>query len=220
MLYKIAFYTKDLSAINNYKNLIDYKLDKGEWADVNIKRLFGLYISARAFDLAKQLKTTNFKVELPALPDIQELTSEPPKSVYVLIEEGKQLTEQAAEIPEKGGHVIIVSNAMCGYSQRFLYWLSERPSIYSVVSLSSTWLIPQSINLYLDSTLQRNAEFPEITLNYVKRESEWSEVSYWGTPSFYFYLDGKLIASMIGWPEEGRGQELTRHLKAINLLPN
>lgn len=218
ILYKVAFYTKDISAVDNYKHLVSYKVGKGYWADVNIKRLFGLYMSARAFDLAKKLKIEYPNVSLPSLPEVKELGNGDKRNMYVLAGDKPELVEAAADIPKKGGHIVVVSNTMCGFSQRFVSWLSKQDSFNSVFAESSTWISPQSIGLYLDETQQRNALYPELPLNYVKNEQDWPEISYWGTPAFYFYLDGKLVSSMFGWPEEGRIEQLTERLQGIKLV--
>jgi hypothetical protein len=74
--------------------------------------------------------------------------------------------------------------------------------------------------MLFDEIKESNQQYAPIEMKYTYQESQWPEIEYWATPSFYFYfyMDGKLVKQVVGWPHEGRAKALQAGLKAIALL--
>jgi hypothetical protein len=54
----------------------------------------------------------------------------------------------------------------------------------------------------------------------VEREADWPMVPRWGhTPTFYFFRDGELVFTVIGWKGDATKVELLRGLEALNRRP-
>ena len=37
---------------------------------------------------------------------------------------------------------------------------------------------------------------------------DWPQFDSWATPVFYFMREGRVVATVTGWPKEGRAREL------------
>lgn len=48
--------------------------------------------------------------------------------------------------------------------------------------------------------------------------TNWPEIKYWGTPTMYFYQNGKLVSQLIRWSKEGQKQALIDALTGVELL--
>lgn len=105
-----------------------------------------------------------------------------------------------------GPAIVLVTHEACGFSANFQQYLQTQPTLAKVFASHSIQIA--SVGLQLN-------ENPEIYDIY--QESQWPEIDYWGTPAFYFYLDGRLQGSVLGWPKEGREAELKEHLERIGL---
>ena len=54
---------------------------------------------------------------------------------------------------------------------------------------------------------------PNIEFQIVYFETDWPEINYWGSPSFYFFENSKLVKKVVGWP---RGQANQRKVDFKN----
>jgi len=49
----------------------------------------------------------------------------------------------------------------------------------------------------------------------IRSELDWPQIPYWGTPTFYFIKEGRVIQQIVGWPPEGRVKALLAALQSI-----
>lgn len=108
----------------------------------------------------------------------------------------------------KGPAIVLVTRDGCGFSANFQRYLTEQPKLQQLF---------QQYSLQIASVgyqLSANAEILDIY-----QTQQWPEIDYWGTPAFYFYQDGRLQGSLLGWPAKGRANELQQMLERIGLSP-
>lgn len=106
----------------------------------------------------------------------------------------------------KGPAVILVTREGCGFSANFQRYLTAQPKLQQLFQQYSLQIAGVGYQL------SANAEILDIY-----QTQQWPEIDYWGTPAFYFYQDGRLQGSLLGWPAEGRAEELQQMLKRISL---
>lgn len=106
----------------------------------------------------------------------------------------------------KGPAIVLVTRDDCGFSANFQRYLSKQPKLQQLFQQYSLQIAGVGYQL------SANAKILDIY-----QTQQWPEIDYWGTPAFYFYQDGRLQGSLLGWPAEGRTEELQQMLKRIGL---
>ena len=53
-----------------------------------------------------------------------------------------------------------------------------------------------------------NAAHPGFLLSFLHAREDWPMFRSFATPTFYFFRDGQLVATVEGWPKEGRRDAL------------
>lgn len=216
-LYEIAFYTKENKVIQDVAKVVEAKHRYKEDLSVYVPRLFGLYVAARTFDQAQALKAKYSNISMPQLPNVVS-SRDSKANVYELDETGTYLIEKTKVIPEVGPHVVVVSKHATGVINRFLTWVKANAKIKFSLAKHSTWLIPQTPSLEVETVLANTASRGGLPNYYVKNEKDWPDIHYWGALVFYFYQDGKLVSHMKGWSNKTSPYQLKQHFKRIDLI--
>lgn len=113
--------------------------------------------------------------------------------------------------------MIAVGYPLCRYSARAAADISKDGRMWVLLQPHIKWLAPQSRNFDLDVLHEWNRKNPHAELSMVYKESEWPEIPGWATPNFYFFKDGKLLARVEGWPQEGRKDEMVAAMAKVGL---
>ncbi|MDE1463090.1 hypothetical protein [Spartinivicinus poritis] len=215
-IHTIAFYTSNIAHVNYMEAVLDEAIKRGEKNKSQLNEMYRAYVQIRQFKQANQLKKQHPDTDLSQLPTIKGNEVEE-RSLLFIEQDGKVLA-QKPYIFSQGAQIIVISSPICGSSRAYLSWLQTKPELLSVFESYSTWIMPVTGRLYIDEVVESNKKNASIKMAYTYKESDWPEISYWGTPTFYFYLDGKLRQQIVGWPKEGREKELKQALKDIGLL--
>ncbi|MBU2704746.1 hypothetical protein KCM76_02065 [Zooshikella marina] len=215
-MISIVFYTENKNHVDYMRSVFDEKLKRGDRNKDAIERMHSAYISVRQFEQARQLEYTFSDIGLPITPSI-ELLETHERTLLRLADNGKKLVQETFSFP-KGGYVVVISSPMCGFSRRFMEWLRQQPSLFNIFAKHSIWITPVDGYFNIEEMLKSNRRNKPIHIKYTYSSTDWPEITYWGTPTLYFYNNGELKKQIIGWPKEGRGQEVLTGLKEISLL--
>jgi hypothetical protein len=170
--------------------------------------LVEIAILARDYEWAQQLvKQYQLQPEIlnGSLPPPVPVTAGQTPGRLVLAGPLGQQQWQHVRLP-KGPAVVLVTRDGCGFSANFQRYLSQQPKLQQLFQQYSLQITGVGYQL------SANAEILDIY-----QTQQWPEIDYWGTPAFYFYQDGRLQGSLLGWPAEGRAEELQQMLKRIGL---
>lgn len=215
LLSDLHFYTNDLAVLHQLQRIIQHAaiepIQKRQYLDILYKRLVAVWMLSEATELV-ELHELDTKVVLPALAgDINN-----PRSLLVFDEHNK--LRLSSWYRPKQPYVVVITDPRCHPSKRFLSWLQHEPKIYSLFEQQSVWLISQVGSIQQHAIEEHNQIHPKLILNYVYAEAAWPEIPLWATPTLYFFdAQGKLRYQLIGWPTEGRENELETALKLIGI---
>ncbi|HEX7060607.1 MAG TPA: hypothetical protein VF200_01490 [Woeseiaceae bacterium] len=195
-------------------------LEEKGWAD---DRLTGymhrLLLTFRRFDEAKAFRQSHPQQGLPAAPPIIPLSStsgDDVRTVLRFINNGSALEREAVDW-QSSSKVIVIGHPECHFSRDAVAAIASDPELAKAMSTVAIWLTPAFTSLTDGSVVVWNKENPTYAYRYVESDADWPEVNYWGTPSFYFIKQGELVKKVVGWPEDGRTDELWAGLRAIGL---
>ncbi len=222
IVYKVNFYTPKLALTEAAKNILDEKQKRGENITLLLPQIHQSYLKLRLFDKAKDFATQYPDIELSVVPsNIELLTTNKVKSTYQLDNTNSEQRIVQKEIEADNEYqIVVVSSPACNPSNRFLKWLHqpENEKIKNAFMSNSLFLVPPSGSLFLSKWEKINSQYPEVKMQLSHSKSQWPEIGYWATPTMYFYKKGKLFSQLIGWPPEGREEELIIAMKELELL--
>ena len=85
---------------------------------------------------------------------------------------------------------------------------------------NSIWLADKGASLTDNTIADWNNNMPDIGFQIVYAETDWPEINYWSSPSFYFFDESKLVSKVVGWPRnqtEGRKTALRTSFQTIGV---
>ena len=221
-IHKINFYIPKPVLTEIAKDILDEKQKRGENITLLLPKIHQSYLKLRLFDKAKDFATQYPDIELSVVPsNIELLTTNKVKSTYQLDNtNGEQRIVQNEIEADNEYQIVVVSSPACNPSNRFLKWLHqpENEKIKNAFMSNSLFLVPPSGSLSLSKWEKINSQYPEVQMQLSHSRSQWPEIGYWATPTMYFYKKGKLFSQLIGWPPEGREEELIMAMKELKLL--
>jgi len=211
-----SFYVNDFSTTLAFKKVIEEMVKRELDVTNYLNDLVSRYVKHRKFDLANRIIAQYNLADQDLLPVIKNSTQG--NRTLLTIDSTHKIFNQHDFYFRKGAQIVVVSSPMCNPSKRFLTWLNNNAKLRKVFEQHSTWINPASSYLHLDMIESRNAINTNIPLHYVNKEIDWPEIKYWGTPTFYFYQDGLRVKQLVGWPKEGREDELISILENLSLI--
>lgn len=222
MINRVNFYTPNPFLIEKLVEILALKQSKGENVELQLSKVYDSYIKLRLFSKAKAFAKQYPDVDFSTLPqEIELLDKAATKSTYELqVSNIKNKLIQVEFEPNPHHQIVIISSPMCNPSNRFIDWLHQpqNAQIQKLIVSNTLFMTPPAPSLYSNSLDQLNLQYPEVNMQLGHSKSDWPEIQYWATPTMYFYKEGQLVHQLIGWPPEGREQELTAALTEIGLL--
>lgn len=215
----VHFYVGEKEQVSLAKKIVG-ELVAREGVQQVAPRIFELsemMIQSRLFDEYRKLKQYYQELSLSPLPKISKLDKNAlgGRVTLQVTDEGVNITSH--RFPE-GGYVVIIGHPLCHFSKNARQDIASDPVLKNILQLKSTWLIPPDRRLYLAETLKANEEIDLNPFAHVYSTSDWPEIGYWGTPTFYFYYNGQLEHQLVGWPGKDNITELKKGLAKIGLL--
>lgn len=186
---------------------------RGEDPSDAVRKLHRSYIQTRSFEDARRLAERypnvsgieTFSILLSPLPTIRNPIAEPTSAnirrIWRVSVDGK-LSTTGVTIP-MGVVVVAIVGPNCHFSSRALRAIRADPELAALLS-NAILLMPPAQTLDVGAVAEWNRENPGLRFDYVHSVREWPEIEYWDTPQFYFFANRKVVATVTGWPREGR----------------
>ncbi|MDP5210464.1 hypothetical protein [Microbulbifer sp. 2205BS26-8] len=206
----LIFYNPQIKYVEDMQKILNYLDLKKIIKKPHYVELQEAYIATRQFDKASSMVE---KQKLDYLQEIPKITTEVgllDDQPTILVPENSHLIHRAFNIPKKGPYILVISNPLCGFSARAAEYISKDKRLREVFSNYSLWLSPPSGDLQLESYQNWKKSYPKLAVGLMHNTPPWPKLDTSQTPVFYFFLDGNLYQSLIGWPRDGA------HIKALN----
>lgn len=192
---------------------------KGDATPGHYERTYSAFVAVRDFDralaLAAEYRTGNFE-ELPEAGRTFNRTGKP--SVWG-VNRANRIALRRIRISGDLS-IIAVSHPMCHFSTNAASDISSDELLAPIFKSHSVWITPQAGKLYLSEIESWNRKYVGMPIAPVVRQSDWPVIDYWATPAFFFVRDGRVVEKVIGWPKEGRREELLAASRKLGLLPH
>jgi len=186
---------------------------------LDYQQLYGAFIGARMLTEAGDFFDQYHAMDLDALPAFREAPGikADASTEWVVNPVAPELLRQPFTF-DASAQVLVVGHPLCHFSQNAVRDIFADPQLGGVFAEHAHWLAPQDQRLKVELFQQWNRDHPQAAMSIAYKQSEWPLLDEWATPIFYFLRDGSVIAKVVGWPAEGRRDELRSALRQIGLL--
>lgn len=176
------------------------------------RSMFDAWVMLRRFDASRRIVDADPGAgRLPRLHDTPVPSGAP--ALWALGEGADTLTRRPADLTRP--QVVVVSHPLCGFSQNAARQIAADPELGPRFATQSLWLLPQTAALDVDQVRAWQSAHAPYRMAYVDLQRNWPGVDEWGTPTFYFFKDGRVVHKVVGWPAEGRKADLLEGLARI-----
>ena len=181
---------------------------RSKLTDEHRRDLYRAWVVTRQFDNANALARAHPGLQLQALPPVP--TADAPGAGRVVVwrpaDDAEALSAQVVE-QDVPTHVVVLSHPRCGFSQRAIAAIEADPVLSARLG-HALWLAPPNGSLDLRDVQAWNRAHPGARLSYAVAMGDWPQFDNWATPVFYFMREGRVVATVTGWPRAGRAREL------------
>ena len=214
-----AFYTDETKYVKYLQRISEVLEERKLITEEHYKKLYFAFLQVRMLKEADALLAEHRLSVNDALPPHREapdLSAQMPTE-WLIEANSLSLLRRNVDI-NKGIKIIVVSSPGCHFSRNAVRDISQDPAMVTVFRKYGKWLVPQTRHSYFHDIQKWNRSFPNFQMTMVYQRQEWKDIDHWGTPTFYFFKDGKLSSKVTGWPEQGNIKELKNSLQKIGLL--
>lgn len=199
--------TPDEGALDILKSYVPDMLRSEDDKEARFQSFTDLLLSYGRFDDAREFKSRYGQFatinDLPEFIDTGESVDPDARRIVIPLEDKGQFSISGLEFEDYTG-IVVIGHPQCNFSSAFFAELDADPELRQQIVQQSVFL-RSAWKVYSDqSVLNWNREHPEYAFNIVVQESDWPELNYWGTPTFYFFRNGMLVRKVVGWRESTR----------------
>ena len=177
------------------------------------------YVRERRFSDARAIEGAHEKAVAERVPRLVDVVPSGHQGATVLTipVEG----DVARRVPlnlSRGSHLLVLWHPRCHFSVRALEAIRADAQLASMVQKYGVLVAPAFDKVRFRETQEWNRTNHSFPLSVAYLPEEFPFVDAWETPVFYFLEDGKVVDKVVGWPREGRVDEVRRHAARIGIL--
>lgn len=197
-MYTLLSFYRDDSLTSAYEYAIRNFSGSASHKSIIKKNLTNIYLqSASVSKLNSDYLQSKLEVE-------NESISSAKLSVYTVID-GRHLRKKPLVLQnETQKAIIFIGHPLCHFSQNFVSWLEGREDDFFKNVLFISIARARSLrDLELAYGYNLNHKRP---FNLVLNADNWSPITTWETPSFYFFYGGEVVDQVVGWNKNKKGE--------------
>ncbi|MDP5211098.1 hypothetical protein, partial [Microbulbifer sp. 2205BS26-8] len=211
------FYDPDIKYVDDMNKVSEHLRLKGLIKKRHLVDLQNAYISTRQFESARSMVNKKNLDYLKIIPKAHRAENLALKQPTIWEIEKSSLKERAFSIPQQGPFIIVVSNPLCGFCIAAAKYISGDKELENIFAEHSYWLTEPRGALYFEHFQRWSQNYSKFPVGLIGITPPWPGLGNTGTPTFYFFSDGKLIQSLRGWPRDKEDTVLDAPLAAIGL---
>ena len=203
----VAFYSMRVGDVARMERLLGVLNDRKLAQPRHYADMYGALLSIRSFDRARTLLDAHPGLAVAPLPTVvMESAEGAAGTVWRYSQDQAAITLTRATLSPHV-QVIVIAHPLCHFTQDAARSITSDPQLRAALD-GALWLAPQSWSLDVSAIQDWNRKYPTMQIYTVNRRSDWPSLENWGTPTFYFLRDGKVVETVVGWPREGRSAQV------------
>lgn len=207
------FFTLQERYVRTEQRCLEELRSRGMDTHADAQLLYGSYIKARRFKQADAL--ADGASGLGRIP--LDAESGPRTTGRPLYEVRNGLLHAAGLKLGQGPSIVVVAHPLCHFCRSAIAAIEADQQLRPIFHDHSHWIVPPGEDLDVPAVSQWNQQYPAERLALVVSKKDWPEASSWATPTFYFFLHGKLEQTVVGWDALSKAK-LLRSARQVGLL--
>ena len=204
----VALYSLDRKHVRNMALVLEELEKRGISEHRHRDDMLAALVQVRLMNEATEFRSRPVNDDLGSLPEFVPESDAPTLApmIWSVSEDGNVMRRTPADVLV-GDRIVVVGSPWCHFSQR----ASEDILADALVSESmarATWIIPQLRETDLAEVVKWNDAYPDWPLSFIDLQSNLKAIPLWVTPAFYFFRDGVVVDSVVGWPGSAQLQKL------------
>lgn len=179
--------------------------------------LYGMFVATRRFDDAARLLEDNPSIGLEVLPTLEPSPVPEGLPTVLSLKMDSRSMQRMGVVLSTGPRVIVIGHPHCHFSANSVADLEADDGLIRSFREHALWIAPADPTIGYDLIVNWNKLHPDAPVVIAYDAREWPFVDTWETPTFYFLLDGKLKAKVVGWIGPKTREELRRGLAQIGV---
>jgi hypothetical protein len=114
--------------------------------------------------------------------------------------------------------VIVLAGTSCHYCHNAARDLERDPLLRDIFRNYGQWVAGSNDLTAFDAVRQWNRDYPDMRLGIAFSDDELPMLKHNGTPTFFFLDHGTVVATVVGWPDNGNLEAIRHGLRRIDLL--
>lgn len=205
-------YARDMTAI------LEELSRRGDARKVHYLATYRMLVAVRDLAGARRVAADYPAGKFEALPAVRiDPAAAHGPGVWVPGDDPQEVVQRRVDVAA-GPRIVVVSHPSCHFSRNAMSAIAADDVLGPVFRSHAMWIAPQSGMLNLPVLQRWNREHRDFEVALAVRQTEWPFVDYWNTPTFYFLKDGAVVQKVIGWPKEGRREELLAAARKAGML--
>lgn len=194
------FYTHHDKFLEVMARCLDELVKRGQAQPFDYSDLYGGLVQLRSWKRARQFAAAYPKITFSELPKLVDDVAEADTSPTALFVAPAAFQLIRKPIDTNGFHLFVVAHPLCHFSQNAIRAVEGDPELKSLFDRYAEFITPPARSLDFMTLRKWNLEHQDSQMSIAYSMKEWSFVDYWGTPTFYFMRDGKVLKRVVGWP--------------------
>jgi hypothetical protein len=205
-------YARDMVAV------LDELSRRGDATKIHSGATYRMLVAVRDLDGARRVAAKYPAEKFEALPTVRmDPRSAKGPRVWSTSDDPNEVVQRRVALDD-GPRIVVVSHPRCHFSRNAVAAIAGDDVLGPIFRTYATWIAPQNGALYLPALQRWNREHGDFPVALVVRQTEWTFVDYWNTPTFYFLKDGVVVEKVVGWPREGHRDELLSASRKAGLI--
>ncbi|QAU24122.1 hypothetical protein EO087_09070 [Dyella sp. M7H15-1] len=213
-----AFFTQNIRYVKYMRMDVDVLQRRGLAHDRHYLDLYESYISLRMFDEASELIKNHNLRYAEKIPHVIVSPKIKGSRAFIVDKERCGLKLQSVNIND-GVKIVIVSHPLCHFSRNASDYIESNALLKNYFDQHAIWLVPPSRKIEFDLVREWSSNHQGGSTMLAYGREDWSMITSWDTPTFYFLKDGNVVDIVAGWPKEGNEAALWAALRKVGLHP-
>jgi hypothetical protein len=210
----VAFYTMEPRYVRLVRGAVDELMRRRMDATSQQAELMKLYVAARMLDDAQAFAAVahgNVMV-LPRFDD-ESIAGDAHPTLWYVSADASSAMRYSFPL-DQGVRVVVTGHPWCPFSVKAGKAIERNARLAQLMARHAIWIVPQHPMPNFGDIAQWNAQHPQLPMRVVHRADEWRDITNWATPVFHFFVDGRLVDTVTGWPGDVQADRLLQAFRA------
>ena len=210
-----AFYTSEARYVDDMRRVLDALAQHNAVTDREREEMYVSLLSLRDFAAAQALLQQSPQLHIDSPPVVPAGFDNPKVTAFDVDTSANMLMPLQLDVTH-GEQLVVIAHPLCGFSRNAVAAIEQDPAFARLLAATTIWLAPVNGRLYLTEFRDWNGAHPHTRIVQAWHASSWPMITDWASPQFYLLRDGKVVAHVVGWPKQGRKQELMALLEKMH----